>query len=216
MSNNQPIEVQAREAIALQCVSLFVWEKANATNTAATRKESFSDIVAVIRAAGSLTDGDINAVCSTFGAAYLKAGGKPDTIKVRKSELRRIMEHIHLMTDDVSGWNSAIKLIRQSTTPRDELIRDEAEKLLASIDKANESLNALISSYQDTLNDERPANTAAYTVEQVAAMVRDAIAAKHASAPVHPVNVACLLREPSGASKAVVATPAKAAPAKVA
>lgn len=199
MSNTQtvPVEVQARNVIATHCVSLFVWEKANATNTSQTRKESFADIVAVIRAAGTLSDGDINAVCSTFGAEYLKAGGKPDTIKVRKSELRRIMENIHLMTDDITGWNSAIKLIRQSTTPRDELIRDEAEKLLLSIDKAHEALNNLIATYQDTLNDERPANTAAYTTEQVATMVRDAIAAKHASAPVQPVNVAAMLRAPA-------------------
>lgn len=210
-ANNQPIEVQARNAIATHCVSLFVWEKANATNTSQTRKESFSDIVAVIRACGTLSDGDIQAVCSTFGAEYLKAGGKPDTIKVRKSELRRIMENIHLMTDDVSGWNSAIKVIRASTTPRDELIRDDAEKLLQSIDKAHEALNTLITTYQDTLNDERPANTAAYTTEQVAAMVRDAIAAKHASAPVQPVNVAALLRADTAASKAVPASTLKAA-----
>lgn len=209
--SNQPIEVQAREAIAKHAVSLFAWEKANATNTSQTRKESFSDIVGVIRAAGTLSDGDINAVCSTFGAEYLKAGGKPDTIKVRKSELRRIMENIHLMTDDVTGWNSAIKLIRQSTTPRDELIRDEAEKLLASIDKANESLNTLIATYQDTLNDERPANTAAYTVEAVAAMVRDAITAKKAGAPVQPVNVASMLRNETAASKAVPVSTLKAA-----
>ncbi len=194
---NAPIEIQARDAIASHVVSLFVWERDNSKNTSETRKESFKDIVAVIKAAGILTDSDINAVCSTFGAEYLKAGGKPDTIKVRKSELRRIMENIHLMTDDVSGWNAAIKVIRNATTPRDELIRDDAEKLLLSIDKAHESLNTLIATYQDTLNDERPTGTDAYTTEQVATMVRDAIAAKHASAPVQPVNVAHLLRAPT-------------------
>lgn len=211
MSNNQPIEVQAREQIAIAVVSLFNWEKQNAANAKISRESAFSDIITLCRAAIPLSDADINQVCSTFGAEYLKAGGKPDTIKVRKSELRRIMENLYLITDDVTGWNAAIKVIRNATTPRDELIRDEAEKLLASIDKANESLNALISSYQDTLNDERPANTVAYTVEAVAVMVRDAITAKHASAPVQPVNVASMLRNETAASKAVPASTLKAA-----
>lgn len=197
MANNQPIEVQAREQIAVAVVSLFNWEKQNAANAKISRESAFSNIITLCRAAVPLLDSDINQVCSTFGAEYLKAGGKPDTIKVRKSELRRIMENLYLITDDVTGWNAAIKVIRNATTPRDELIRDDAEKLLLSIDKAHESLNTLIATYQDTLNDERPTGTAAYTTEQVATMVRDAIAAKHASAPVQPVNVAQLLRAPA-------------------
>lgn len=197
MSNNQPIEVQAREQIAIAVVSLFNWEKQNAASAKVSREAAFSDIITLCRAAIPLSDADINQVCSTFGAEYLKAGGKPDTIKVRKSELRRIMENLYLITGDVKGWNAAIKVIRNSTTPRDELIRDDAEKLLLSIDKAHEALNTLIATYQDTLNDERPTNTAAYTTEQVATMVRDAIAAKHASAPVQPVNVAAMLRAPA-------------------
>ncbi len=66
-----------------------------------------------------------------------------------------------------------------------------------SIDKAHESLNTLIATYQDTLNDERPTGTTAYTTEHVATMVRDAIVAKHASAPVQPINVAAMLRAPT-------------------
>lgn len=194
---SQPIEVQAREQIAVAVVSLFNWEKQNAANAKISRESAFSNIITLCRAAIPLSDVDINQVCSTFGAEYLKAGGKPDTIKVRKSELRRIMESLYLITDDVKGWNAAIKVIRNATTPRDELIRDEAEKLLLSIDKAHETLNTLIATYQDTLNDERPANTAAYTTEQVATMVRDAIAAKKAGAPVQPVNVAAMLRAPA-------------------
>lgn len=194
---NAPIEVQAREQIAIAVVSLFNWEKQNAANAKISRESAFSDIITLCRAAIPLSDADINQVCSTFGAEYLKAGGKPNTIKVRKSELRRIMENLYLITDDVTGWNAAIKVIHNATTPRDELIRDDAEKLLLSIDKAHEALNTLIVTYQDTLNDERPTGTAAYTTEQVAMMVRDAIAAKHASAPVQPVNVAQLLRAPA-------------------
>ncbi len=194
---NAPIEVQAREQIAIAVVSLFNWEKQNAANAKVSRESAFSDIITLCRAAIPLLDADINQVCSTFGAEYLKAGGKPETIKVRKSELRRIMENLYLITDDVKGWNAAIKVIRNATTPRDELIRDDAEKLLLSIDKANEALNTLIATYQDTLNDERPSGTDAYTTEQVATMVRDAIAAKHASAPVQPINVAAMLRAPA-------------------
>ncbi len=194
---NQPIEVQAREQIAVAVVSLFNWEKQNAANAKISRESAFSDIITLCRAAIPLSDSDINQVCSTFGAEYLKAGGKPETIKVRKSELRRIMENLYLITDDVTGWNAAIKVIRNATTPRDELIRDDAEKLLLSIDKAHEALNNLIATYQDTLNDERPSGTDAYTTHQVALMVRDAIAAKHASAPVQPVNVAAMLRAPT-------------------
>ena len=200
-ANNQPIEVQAREQIAIAVVSLFNWEKQNAASAQASRESAFSNIITLCRAAIPLADADINQVCSTFGAEYLKAGGKPDTIKVRKSELRRIMENLYLITDEVKGWNAAIKVIRNATTPRDERIRDEAEKLLQRLDDTNEELNNLIATYQDTLNDERPTTNGqrvpAYTTEQVATMVRDAIAAKHASAPVQPVNVAQLLRAPA-------------------
>lgn len=201
-----PIEVVARSLIASRAASLFSWERENSKNASLTRKEAFTEILEAIQAAGTMSDGDRSEVCSMFGAKAKQAGLKDDTIKVRKSELRRIMENIHLCTD-ATGWNSAIKAIREATTDRLELVRDEADRLLNSIDKAHEALNSVVSSLQEDMNTNRPANTPAYTIEHVAKMVSDAITAKHAGAKVQPINVASMLRQsgPVTADKAVPA-----------
>ena len=98
MSNNntQPVEVQARESIAVRAASCLVWEKQNAANTSAVRKSSFGYMMEAARAAGKLTDEEISNVCSSFAVKLVEGGIKKDTVKVRKSELRRILEHIIL------------------------------------------------------------------------------------------------------------------------
>ena len=204
--NNQPVEVQAREAIPIRAASCIVWEKQNAANTSAVRKSSFSYMMEAARAAGKLTDEEISAVTSSFAVKLSEGGIKKDTIKARKSELRRILEHINLVPEDSTGWNSAIKSIKNATMDSLELARDDVEQALRTIQKAHESLNATVAQYQDLLNENRPKGTAAYSIEQAAQMIKDAIAAKNASANVSPVNVASLFATPAAAS----AVPTKA------
>lgn len=204
--NNQPVEVQAREAISARAASCLVWEKQNAANTSAVRKSSFNHMMEAARAAGKLTDEEISAVCSSFAVKLAEGGIKKDTIKVRKSELRRILEHINLVPEDASGWNAAIKSIKSATMDSLEIARDEVEASLKAIQKAHESLNATVAQYQDLLNENRPKGTAAYSIEQAAQMIKDAIAAKNASANVSSVNVASLFATPAAAS----AVPTKA------
>ena len=200
MSKDTPCQVQAREQIAKVASSILVWEKENAAHTATVRKSSFADLLATCKAAGKLMDEDISAVCSTF-SVNLRAGGiKPTTITVRKSELRRILENLDKVPADCGGWNAAIKAIRTATADPLELVRDECEAKLASIEKAHEAINSAVAGYQDLLNESRPKGTPAFTTEQVAAMVRDAIAAKNASAQVQPVNVAQMLKQATPAS----------------
>jgi len=203
---NAPIEVQARDAIAARVVALFAFEKQTALNAKTGREEAFSDIMQAVNSAGTLTDEDISSVCSAFSVQATKSGMKKDTVTVRKSELRRIMEHKNLVTEDCKGWNAAIRAIREQTTDALVLVRDEADGLLKSIEKANESLNALISGYQDKLNEERPKGTTAYDIETVAGMVRDAITAKYAGAKVQPVNVAMMLKAPTAGTAVPAAT----------
>jgi len=204
--NNQPVEVQARAEIAVRAASCLVWEKQNSANTSAVRKSSFNYMMEAARAAGKLTDEEISAVTSSFAVKLAEGGIKKDTVKVRKSELRRILEHINLVPEDSSGWNAAIKSIKQATMDSLEIARDDVEASLKAIQKAHESLNATVAQYQDLLNENRPKNTPAYTVEQAAQMIKDAIAAKNASANVAPVNVASLFATPVAAS----AVPTKA------
>ena len=83
-----------------------------------------------------------------------------------------------------------------------ELARDDVEQALRTIQKAHESLNATVAQYQDLLNENRPKGTAAYSIEQAAGMIKDAIAAKNASANVSPVNVASLFATPAAAQAA--------------
>jgi len=80
-----------------------------------------------------------------------------------------------------------------------ELARDDVEASLKAIQKADESLNATVAQYQDLLNENRPKGTAAYSIEQAAQMIKDAIAAKNASANVSPINVASLFATPAAA-----------------
>jgi len=200
MSKDTNTQVQAREQIAKVASSILVWEKKNADHTATVRKSSFADLLATCKAAGKLMDEDISAVCSTF-SVNLRAGGiKPTTITVRKSELRRILENLDKVPADCGGWNAAIKSIRSATADPLEIVRDECEAKLASIEKAHEAINSAVAEYQDLLNESRPKGTAPYTIEQVAAMVRDAIASKNASAQVQPVNVAQMLKAATPAS----------------
>ena len=200
MSKDTNTQVQARDEIAKVASSILVWEKKNADHTATVRKSSFADLLATCKAAGKLMDEDISAVCSTF-AINLRAGGiKASTITTRKSELRRILENLDKVPADCGGWNAAIKSIRSTTADPLELVRDECEAKLASIEKAHEAINAAVAGYQDMLNEARPKGTPAFTTEQVAAMVRDAIAAKNASAQVQPVNVAQMLKPATPAS----------------
>ena len=200
MSNDQPVEVQAREEISIRAASCLVWEKQNASNTSAVRKSSFSYMMEAARAAGTLMDEEISAVCSSFAVKLVESGIKKDTVKVRKSELRRILEHINLVPEDASGWNAAIKSIKNATMDSLELARDDVESSLKTIQKAHESLNATVAQYQDLLNENRPKGTAAYSIEQAAQMIKDAITAKNASANVSPINVASLFATPAAAS----------------
>ena len=203
MSNNtQPVEVQARESIAVRAASCIVWEKKNASNTSAVRKSSFGYMMEAARAAGKLTDEEISAVTSSFAVKLAEGGIKKDTIKVRKSELRRILEHINLVPEDASGWNAAIKSIKNATMDSLELARDDVEQALRTIQKAHESLNATVAQYQDLLNEQRPKGTPAFTIEQAAQMIKDAITAKQQGADVSPVNVAALFA-PAPAASAV-------------
>jgi len=197
--NNQPVEVQAREAISIRAASCIVWEKQNAANTSAVRKSSFCYMMEAARAAGTLMDEEISTVCSSFAVKLVEGGIKKDTVKVRKSELRRILEHINLVPEDASGWNAAIKSIKNATMDSLELARDDVEQALRTIQKAHESLNATVAQYQDLLNENRPKGTAAYSIEQAAQMIKDAIAAKNASANVSPINVASLFATPAAA-----------------
>lgn len=204
--STKPVEIQARDVIAVRAASCLVWEKQNAANTSAVRKSSFSYMMEAARASGSLTDEEISNVCSSFAVKLAEGGIKKDTIKVRKSELRRILEHINLVPEDASGWNAAIKSIKNATMDSLELARDDVESSLKAIQKAHESLNATVAQYQDLLNENRPKGTPAYTIEQAAGMIKDAIAAKNAQADVSPVNVASLFATPAAAS----AVPTKA------
>lgn len=194
MSKDTNTQVEAREQIAKVASSILVWEKDNAEHVKTVRKSTFSDLLATCKAAGKLMDEDVSAVCSTF-AVNLRAGGiKVSTITTRKSELRRILENLDKVPADCGGWNVAIKAIKHSTMDPLEIVRDECEAKLASIEKAHEAINSAVAGYQDLLNEARPKGTAPYTIEQVAQMVKDAIAAKNASAQVQPVNVAQMLK----------------------
>lgn len=204
--NNQPVEVQARNEISVRAASCLVWEKQNASNTSAVRKSAFAHMMEAARAAGKLTDEEISNVCSSFAVKLAEGGIKKDTIKVRKSELRRILEHINLVPEDASGWNAAIKSIKNATMDSLELARDDVESSLKAIQKAHESLNATVAQYQDLLNEQRPKGTPAFTIEQAAQMIKDAITAKQQGADVSPVNVASLFATPAAAS----AVPTKA------
>lgn len=204
--NTKPVEIQARDVIAVRAASCLIWEKQNASNTSAVRKSSFGYMMESARAAGKLTDEEISVVCSSFAAKLVEGGIKKDTVKVRKSELRRILEHINLVPEDASGWNSAIKAIKSATMDSLELARDDVEASLKSIAKATEHLNTVVAQYQDLLNEQRPKGTPAFTVEDAAKMIKDAIAAKNAQADVSPVNVAALFAP----APAAMAAPAKA------
>lgn len=198
--SNANTQVQARDQIAKVASSIIVWEKDNAQHTATVRKSSFADLLQTVKAAGKLMDEDISAITGAF-AVNLRAGGiKVSTITTRKSELRRILENLDKVPADCGGWNAAIKAIRSATADPLELVRDDCEAKLAAIEKAHEAINAAVAGYQDLLNEARPKGTAPYTIEQVAQMVRDAIAAKNASAQVQPVNVAQMLKPVSPAS----------------
>lgn len=188
-------EEQARLEISTIAASLQLWERENKAHTDETRKASFADLMEAAKAAGKLMDEDINKVCSSFAAKMIAGGAKMSTTTSRKSELRRILENIQIVPPDASGWNSAIKSIKEATADPLELIRDKCESKLEAIDKAHEAINALVASYQDMLNEARPSGTEAFTVEAVAKMVADAIQAKRQGADVAPKNVAQMLRD---------------------
>lgn len=208
-THTKPVEVQARDQIALAVVALFAFEKKAAETIRTQREAAWNDVHTLIKAAGKLTDEEINHVAATFGVALAKAGFKKESIYTKKSELRRMLEHSDLIPDACTGWKAALRAITEATVDALELLRRDVQSSLDAIAKAEDGINKMVAGYADQNG---------MTYEEATAKVQAAMVTYAASlnSNVGPINKAAeTLRnfKPSSVTAAVQPTAKSTQPA---
>lgn len=182
---NQPIEVQAVQSLASLITEYFVGNKADAEQSKINRTNRFEDIRTTCVSIGVVNELDVITVQDAFMKAAKVAGLKAASIKVVKSEIGRIMSNIALVPEDCTSWKSALKAIREATTDSITLMVDEAEKLMESIRKSEETLSNLVMELADDNQ---------WSPEFAADYIRKCISERK-NVAVAPRNVAYLLRQ---------------------
>lgn len=129
--------------IVMEACSIFQWEKEQSQATNAARKEHYSNLFASMRQSNP-TEGDVVNATHLLGVQLMQAGWKPDSIKVRRSEFRRIFEGIKFVSEDCGSWKKALSQIRSATTPRSQIISDELVKIKEQIEAMQEKAADLL------------------------------------------------------------------------
>jgi hypothetical protein len=122
-----------REVVS-NTVAVMLWEKEQATATSEERKMHYREVFASIKTAKWESEGDVVNAANLLGNMMLQRGWKADSIKVRRSEFRRIVEHRAAVSDDCSSWKAALRQIRDATIPRSDIIKQELDEISKRIE----------------------------------------------------------------------------------
>ena len=133
--------------VVINTVAIFEWEKERATSTNEERKEYYGMLFDAMRSV-TPTDGDIVNATKHLGDELKLKGWKPASIKVRRSEFRRIVENIEHVDSETKSWKSALRDIRNSTLPESIRMLDDMQSTMDAIEALQTKLADQYSDWQ--------------------------------------------------------------------
>ncbi len=129
--------------VVLNAVSVLVWQNEQQNATSEAKKEHYKDLLESIKQTVWLTDGDVVNAVNLLGNQLRAAGWKPNSIKVRRSEFKRIIEGRVYIVDGQDSWKGALKDIKLATTVPSDIVRENLLKAEEQLEKLTEKVAAL-------------------------------------------------------------------------
>ena len=123
---------QSIRNIVMNTVAILRWEKEQTAVTNEQRKDNYHVLFSDMRETQA-SESDIVNAANLLGVEMKRAGQKDSSIKVKRSEFRRIWENIAHVPEDCSGWKKALTAIRVATTSEQEILRQDIAKVQEQI-----------------------------------------------------------------------------------
>ena len=134
--------------VVINAISIRAWEKDAANSTNDTRKEYYSMLFDAMREHSGISDGDLVNATNLFGNGLTEKGFNKNSIKVMRSEFRKIWENIDHVDTETSSWKAALRDIRTATIPESIRLMDDMTATLEAIEKLQETLAEQYATWQ--------------------------------------------------------------------
>lgn len=126
--------------VVINAISIRAWEKDASKSTNETRKEYYSMLFDAMREHSNIGEGDLVNATNLFGNGLAEKGFNKNSIKVMRSEFRKIWEHIDNVAEETSSWKAALRDIRNATVPESIRLMDDMVATMEAIEKLQATL----------------------------------------------------------------------------